>query len=156
MTKRVLALLILGFAASSNAGTLTFPVFSIDVTTDWKHGVEQRASDERGELISIYRPDGVGVLKLQSWVAPTDLSNDALRSLTNVEPTKLEWQEWGDLSGYQYSYTERGSFYRQWWLTTEPTARTILFIVYECDADAQEIEIEAIDEMVNSIRMNRS
>ena len=158
MTKRALAVLILGFAAGTSAETLTFPVFSIDVATDWQHRVEERTSgsDERGELISISRPDGVGVLKLQSWVAPADVSKDALRNLTNVEPTKLEWQEWGDLSGYQYSYTERGSFYKQWWLTSERTAWTILFIVYECDADAQEIEIEAIDEMVDSIRMNRS
>ena len=93
------------------------------------------------------------MLTLQSWVAPADVSNDALRNLTNVEPTKLEWLEWGDLSGYQYSYTERGSFYKQWWLTNE---RTVLFVVYECDADAQGIEIEVIDKMVNSIRMNRS
>lgn len=158
MIKRVLALLILGFAAGSNAETLTFPAFSIDVATDWKHGVEEHAfaSDERGELISIYRPDGVGTLKLLSWVAPADVSQDMLRNLTNVEPTKLEWREWGDVSGYQYSYTERGSFYKHWWLTNERTGRTILFIVYECDADAQEIEIEAIDEMVKSIRMNRS
>jgi hypothetical protein len=170
MTKRVLALLILGFAAGSSAETLTFPVFSIDVATDWKHRVEERTSgsDERGDartterarwssqLIIISRSDGVGVLTLQSWGAPADVSNDALRNLTNVEPTKLEWLEWGDLSGYQYSYTERGSFYKQWWLTNEPTARTILFVEYECDADAQEIEIEPIDEMVNSIRMNRS
>ena len=163
MTKRFLVLLIFGIAAGASAETLTFPVFSIEVETDWKHGVEERASDDRstsdsetlrwGELISIYRPDGVGKLRVQSWVAPADVSQAILRNLTNVEPTKLESQEWGDVSGYQYSYTERGSFYRHWWLTNE---RTVLFVVYDCDPDAQEIEIEAIDTMVGSIRMNRS
>ena len=33
--------------------------------------------------------------------------------------------------------------------------RTILFITYKCDADAQSIEVEAIDKMVNSIKMHR-
>ncbi len=156
MAKRLIALLIVGIASNLRADTLTFPVFSIDVAANWKHRVEERTlvSDERGELVSIYRPDGAGVLRIQSYVAPDDVSQGALRHLTNVEAsTKLRWQEWGDLSGYQYSYTERGSFYKQWWLTN---GRTILFITYDCDADAQQIEIEAIDKMVNSIKMNGS
>ena len=154
MTKRIIALLILGFAADLSAETRTFPEFSIDVVNSWKHRVEKRAfvSDERGELISIYRPGGVGVLRIQSYVAPGDVSRVVLRNLTNVEAsTRLTWQDWGDFSGYQYSYTESSSFYKQWWLTKE---RTILFITYNCDADAQQIEIEAIEKMVNSIRMN--
>ena len=156
MTKRVLALLIVGIAASLSAETLSFPEFSIDLATDWKHRVEERTfvSDERGELISIYRPDGVGVLRIQSYVAPDVVSKIVLRNLTNVEAsTELTWLEGGDFSGYQYSYTESGSFYKQWWLTNE---RTILFIVYNCDADAQQIEIEAIDKMVSTIKINRS
>ena len=156
LTKRVLALVIIGIAASLSAETLTFPEFSIDVATDWKHSVEERTfvSDVRGELISIFRPDGVGVLRIQSYVAPDDVSKVVLRNLTNVEAsTRLTWQKWGDFSGYQYSYTESSSFYKQWWLTND---RTILFITYECDADAQEIEIESIDDMVNSIQVNRS
>ena len=155
MVRGVFVLLILGIAASSSAETLTFPVFSIDVAADWTHGVEERASasDERGELISISRPDGVGRLRMLTWVASADVSQDKLRNLTNVEPTKLESQEWGGFSGYQYSYTERGSFYKHWWLTNE---RSVLFVVYDCDANARGIEIEAIDKMVSSIRMNRS
>ena len=112
MTKRVLALLIVGIAASLSAETLTFPVFSIDVATDWKHRVEERrlVSDERGELISIYRPDGVGVLRIQSYVAPDDVSKVVLRNLTNVEAsTRLTWQEWGDFSGYQYKFSYSSS-----------------------------------------------
>ena len=81
-----------------------------------------------------------------------DVGKVVLRNLTNVEAsTRLTWQEWGEVSGYQYSYTESGSFYKQWWLTHE---RTILFITYDCDADAQQIELEAIDKMVNSIKMS--
>ena len=154
MAKRIIALLILGFAADLSAETRTFPEFSIDVVNSWKHRVEERTfvSDERGKRISIYRPVGVGVLRIQSYVAPNDVSRVVLRNLTNVEAsTRLTWQDWGDFSGYQYSYTESSSFYKQWWLTKE---RTILFITYNCDADAQQNEIEAIEKMVNSIRMN--
>ena len=160
MTTRVLVLLIVGIAASLSAETLTSPVFSIDVATDWKHRIEERApvSDGWDDLISIYRPDGVGILNIQPFIAPGDFSKARLRLLTNVEAsTQLTWHEGEDFSGYQHSYTENGSFYKQWWLTNE---RKILFIVYTCDADAQpieiEVEIEAIDKMVNSIKLNRS
>ncbi len=156
MTKRIFTLLLVGIASSLSAETLTSPVFSIDLATDWKHRIEQRppAPDERGDLINIHRPDGVGELKIQSYIAPDDFSKARLRLLTNVEAsTRLTWHEGKGFSGYQHSYTENGSFYKQWWLKNE---RTILFIVYDCDVDAQQIEIEAIDKMVNSIKINRT
>jgi tRNA nucleotidyltransferase (CCA-adding enzyme) len=56
--------------------------------------------------------------------------------------------KWGDYSGYQYNYSERGSFYRQWWLAND---RTIIFIVFDSNTELEEIEIDEIDKIVNSI-----
>ncbi len=154
LIKRVLAFLILGTATSLSAETLTFPMFSIEVETGWKHSIEGHspASTERGGLISIFRPDGVGVLRIQLYVAPGDFSKARLRLLTNVEAsTQLNWHEGEDFSGYHHSYTENGTFYKQWWLRNE---RTMLLIIYDYDAGVQQIEIEAVNKMVKSIKKN--
>jgi hypothetical protein len=72
--------------------------------------------------------------------------------MTNVEwSTPLDWQNWGGNSGYQYDYWERASFYRQWWLANE---NGIIFIVYNSNTESKDIEIDEINEIVNSITVN--
>ncbi len=66
--------------------------------------------------------------------------------------TPLVWQIWGDNSGYQYDYWERASFYRQWWLANE---NGIIFIVYNSDTESKDIEIDEINEIVNSIVLKK-
>lgn len=152
ITLILLTLLMVAAPAGLRAESLTFPLFSIDVASGWNHRVEEhpRGSDGRGSLISIVRPGGVGVIRMQSNIPPVEVSKSALRNLTNVDAaTALVWKEWGDFSGYQHSYIEGGTFHRLWWLKNE---LTLLFIVYECDRDAQQVDIEMIDKMVNSIK----
>jgi hypothetical protein len=154
MTRFILTLLIIGISASSTAETRNFPMFSIDVPGDWTYDVEAgpTALDSGGGLISIYRPDGIGVLKMMSYVAPSIIGRDRLRLLTNVDSsTALVWREWGDFSGYQHNYVERESFFKQWWLLNE---KTMLLITYESDAGELQIEIETVEEMVTSIKIN--
>ena len=91
---------------------------------------------------------------MQSYDAPDVVSEDIMRKMTNLESsTPLTWQNWGSYSGYQYSYFERGLYYRQWWLANE---RTILFITYHCDPESKDIETEEIDKIVHSITVNNS
>ncbi len=140
---------------SSIAETLSFPSFRIEVGDGWVHSIERRpqAPHGWGDLISIYHPNGNGILKIQSYNAPDLVSEEILRNLTNVaSSTPLIWQNWGDYSGYQYDYFERGSFYRQWWLTDE---RTIIFIVYDSNTEPKDIEIDEINKIVNSITVNK-
>jgi hypothetical protein len=73
--------------------------------------------------------------------------------MTNVGwSTPLVWQIWGDNSGYQYDYWERPSFYRQWWLANE---NGIIFIIYNSNTESKDIEIDEINEIVNSISVNK-
>ena len=60
----------------------------------------------------------------------------------------LVWQNWGDYSSYQFDYQEKDSFYRQWWLTHK---YTIIFVTYDSSSEPGEIEIDEINEIVNSI-----
>jgi hypothetical protein len=154
--KTLLAIAIAGITTISNAETLSFPSFRIEVEDGWVHNLEResQAHSELGELIVIYHPNRNGVLKIQPYNAPDFVSRAILRNMTNVEsPTTLAWRKWGDYSGYQYDYAEGGSFYRQWWLTNE---RTIIFIVYESNIESRNIEIDEINKMVNSITVNTS
>lgn len=151
MMKMLLAMVIFGITTSSNAETLSFPTFRIEVEDDWVHSIDggPQAHHELGELIRIYHPNGNGILKMQSYSAPDFFSQEVLRNMTNVDSsTPLTWQNWGDYSGYQYNYLERGSFYRQWWLANE---RTIIFIVYDSNTESDDIEIDEINKIVKSI-----
>ncbi len=154
MMKILLAIAIFGITASSHAETLSFPSFRIEVEDGWLHSVERgpQAHHEVGELISIYNPNGNGIIKIQSYNAPDFVSKEILRNMTNVaSSTPLIRQNWGDYFGYQYDYLERGSFYRQWWLAIE---KTIIFFVYESNTESKDIEIDEINKIVDSITVN--
>jgi len=154
MMKLLLAIVIFGITTNSQAETLSFPSFRIEVEDGWVHSVERgpQANPEWGELISVYYPDGNGILNIRSFNAPDFVSKEILRNLTNVAAsTPLIWQNWGDYSGYQYDYLERGSFYRQWWLAIE---KTIIFFVYESNTESKNIEIDEINKIVDSITVN--
>ncbi len=153
--KTLLAIAIFGMTMSSNAETLAVPPFQIEVEDGWVHSIERgpQGNPEWGDLINIYHPNGNGILKIQPFNAPDFVSKEILRNLTNVaSSTPLIWQNWGDYSGYQYDYLERGSFYRQWWLAIE---RTIIFFVYESNTESKNIEIDEIIEIVKSITVNK-
>ncbi len=68
MMKTLFAIAIVGITTISNAETLFFPSFRIEVADDWVHDVERgpRVHNELGELINIYHPNGNGKLKIQS------------------------------------------------------------------------------------------
>ena len=156
MMKTLLAIAIFGMTTTSNAETLSFPYFRIEVEDGWVHSIERgsQAHYDWGESISIYHPNGNGILKMQPYSAPAFVSKETLRNMTNVDwSTPLIWQIWGDYSGYQYDYSEGGSFYRQWWLVNE---RTIIFIVYDSNIESKDIEIDEINKIVNSITVNTS
>lgn len=154
--KIFLAIALLGIATIVHAETLTFPSLRIEVEDDWAYYIDKGSQDhsELGALINIYHPNGNGVLRIQSYSAPNVVNRGMLRSMTNVDSAiTLDWQKWGDYFGFLYDYSEGDSFYRQWWLVNE---RTIIFIVYDSSVESNEIEIEEINKIVNSITVNNS
>ncbi len=150
----LLAIALFGASANAYSETLTFSSFRIEVEDAWVNSLEKtpQAHNEMSELISIYHPNGNGILKMQTVSAADFVTRETLRNMTNVErSTPLTWQDWGDYSGYQYDYSEAGSSYRQWWLVNQ---RTIIFVVYENSVEPTDIEIYEIDKIVNSMTVN--
>lgn len=151
MIRSIFVLLMAGISVESIAQTLDFSAFSIEVAPDWIHTVEQvtAISDTEAELITIFRPGVDGSLKLLAYSAPSPVDRERLRALTNVDNSiTLSWQAWGDFSGYEYSYIERQSFFKQWWLLNE---EAMLWITYESGVDKFQAEIEIIVMMIDSI-----
>ena len=150
--KTIFAIIIIAITTGLNAETLSFPSFRIEIQDGWEHSIENGPGDDSGGVISLRHPNGAGSLKIRSYNAPAVVSKDMLRNITNVDSsTPLTWKIWGDYSGYQYDYLERGSFYRQWWLSIEST---IVFFVYESNTESKNIEIDEINKIVNSITVN--
>ena len=152
--KNLFAIIIFAMTWSLNAETLSFSSFRIEIQDGWEYSIESGTGDDWGSVISLRHLDGVGIFKMRSYEAPAVVGEDILRNMTNVEAsTPLAWRNWGDYSGYQYSYFEGGSFYRRWWLANQ---RTILFITYQCDPESKDIETEEIDKIVRSITVNNA
>jgi hypothetical protein len=150
--KYSLALIALTLTTSLNAETLSFPGFGIEVPDDWEHSIESGPGGDWGNTISLRHPQGAGILKLRSYHAPAAVSEGILRNMTNLDSViPLSWQDWGDYSGYQYSYAESGAYYRQWWLTN---GRTIVFSTYQCEAASKDSEVDAIDAIIRSLTVS--
>jgi len=151
--KAIFAIVIIATATSLSAETLSFPSFEIDMADGWEHSVETGPGDDRGGVITFYHPGGVGSLKILSYDAPGIVSEGRLRNMTNVDASMpLTWQHWGDYSGYQYDYRERGALFRQWWLVN---VQTLVFITYQGDPESQDTDMEDVDGMVRSLTVRK-
>ena len=152
--KTLLSVTLLAVAPSLFAETLSQPSFRIEVDDGWVHSIEKgpQSQDGFGDLISIHHPNRAGVLKIQSYPVPNSVDPKRLREMTNVDwSEQLDWESWGDFSGYQHNYSEGGLFYRQWWLTGK---KTIVFFVHSASAEPKQAEKNEINKIVRSITAN--
>ncbi len=151
MRKYILPVFFLALASSSFAEMLAQPTFKMEVADGWVHTLEHNRTDWP-EVISLSHPERSGVLKIVSYHAPAMVSRRVLREMTNVDWSKqLAWESWGEFAGYRYSYSESGSFFRQWWLTDE---QTILFFVYNATTEPGRAEADEVERMVRSVMTN--
>ena len=154
MPRNLVAIAFFLLSTSTFAETLSFPFFQIEIRNDWHYEIEPAPGDVSKQLVRIHGPNAIGTLSIRSLDAPSIVSAEMLRKLTNLERSiDLAWEDWGGYSGYQFDYIENGTYFRHWWLAHE---RTILVISYECEPALRDIENEEIDRIVNSIRASGS
>lgn len=152
LTKYLICLLISAASVGSATAALeSFQEFSVEIPDGWNHRLDEHRSNNQGfgPTITIARPGGSGELKIVSYHSPVIVDELTLRNFTNVDASvQLDLEEWGDFAGYQYSYRENDSYFRQWWLSNRTT---ILVLVYESETAASSAEIQVVDAMVASI-----
>ena len=152
--KYFLSVTLFALAPGLFAQTLSQPLFRVDVDDGWVYSIEKRpqSPDGWGDLVSVHHPSRTGVLKILSFSLPNLVDPTRLREMTNVDwSEQLDWESWGDFSGYQYSYSEKGMFHRQWWLAGE---KTIVIFVYSAGAEPKQVEKNEINKIVRSITAN--
>lgn len=147
----ILLVTLFALTPSLFAETLSQPSFRIELADGWVPSI-RKTHDGLGDRISVHHPRRTGVLKFQSYRAPNSVDPKTLREMTNVDSSEqLDWESWGDFSGYQYSYHEEGVFYRQWWLADK---KTIVFFVHSAKGEPKETEKREIDKIVLSLTAN--
>lgn len=149
----ILASLCSGCLFDPAVESLAFDYFQLELRDGWQHRIEKApAAPYQGDLITIEGPARIGTLQIQAYVAPRTVSKDILRNMTNVNHSlDLAMQRWGDFSGFDYAYVEKKVSYRQWWLADD---LTMIFITYQRPHDSRDVESDAIDTIVGSLRLN--
>jgi hypothetical protein len=137
-------------ASGLMAETARLSTFSIAVPDQWTQTIQASSRQSWGSTLSLVPPGGEGVMLITTFEAPGKITQEKLRNLTNVEHSvPLKWQNWGDLAGFQYDYSEGKHSFRQWWLTNEKAA---VFVVYQYENDGGGIDSSVINTTVRSIR----
>ena len=97
----------------------------------------------------IFHPDKEGTFQIGLIISlPKTPTQSRMRLLTNLDSSVvLNWQKWGNSSGYHYEHAEQGKFYRQWWLTNH---NRILAVVYSSMTNDESLR-GVVDEMVKSL-----
>ena len=124
--------------------------FELAIPVGWQY--EKVTQPNKQVVTQIFHPDKDGVFQIGSIVSlPGTPTQSRMRLLTNLDSTLDQpWKKWGELSGYQYEYTEAGRFYRQWWLTHH---NKVLFVVYSSKVKDESLR-SVIDEMVKSLTIS--
>ena len=125
-------------------------VARINLPRNWLFSVEQSSSRDQREVITARNPDGTGLLYIQSMLLPDKIREEALRNLTNVDSSvQLSFDSWGDYSGFQYDYAERGVFFRQWWLSDD---QDLVLISYQSLVALSDAVVLQLEEIVRSLQ----
>ena len=136
--------------STAESKAISLGSFEIAIPEGWQY--EKVTQPNKQVVTRIFHPDKVGVFQIGSIVSlPGTPTQSRMRLLTNLDSSlDLTWQKWGELSGYQYDYTESGKFYRQWWLTHH---NKVLFVVYSSKVKDESLR-SVIDEMVKSLTIS--
>ncbi len=122
------------------------PDWNIDIPADWE-------ADQDEDYLILYDPDGVGALNLSGMVTDAEVTDADLREFAaeHLEAgAKIREVELGDFTGFTLNYREGDEYWQEWFLRSGPIA---LFVTYNCEYDDKGVEDEALEEILNSLRI---
>ncbi len=122
--------------------------WQINLPDDW-------ISETEEECVSIYHPNGPGMLEISASLQPEIISDDDLMALTDEHLEKGAHPEKttiGDFSGIELSYEDDGVFWREWYLRQ---GELLLFATYNCDTGDEEKEEGMLDVILATLRRQK-
>ncbi len=104
------------------------------------------------ECVTMYHPDGVGVLQIsaavsESAVTDSDLQEFARKHLDRGARTRAV--SCGDFAGFTLAFGTEDAYWRHWYLRS---GRRMLFATYNCDPEDLEQEDNAICRIMAALR----
>lgn len=123
-------------------------------TTLWSATLPAHWEVEQEEEFHIFhRPDGFGALEISTVEHDQDVSSDFLQELAaehleaGAPPAEVKF---GPFKGFELSYEVDDEYWREWYLST---GRLILFATYNCAAEDEDLEDEAVSAILQSLRV---
>ena len=126
--------------------TLSTSLWKLILRPQWEGELDE-------DCATACRPGGVGALQLSAYqkdngaVTDDDLLEFASESVptdTLAQPVRL-----GAFSGLSYRYLEGATVWRRWFLRA---GRTLLFVTYNCDQGAADVETDDVDLTLHSLQ----
>jgi hypothetical protein len=120
--------------------------WSIELAPGW-------FAEREVDCTSIWREDGVGALQISTYKYDTGLTPvDDLSDLMSgafPDDTSIKSVTCGQFAGVGVEYEIDEKFWQKRWLTSGPL---LVFVTYNSDAKDRAVEIEAINEMLATLK----
>ena len=120
--------------------------WSIELAPDW-------FAEREADCTSIWREDGVGALQISAYKYDTGLApeNDLDEFMSGEFPgdTPIRSVTCGQFAGVGVEYEIDEKFWQKRWLTS---GALLVFVTYNSDAKDRSVEIEAINEMLATLK----
>jgi len=140
------------FTAVLNAETIETDNYTVESPDNWR--VER--IDRETSRIALYPSETFTRLQLAARNLDNVLmvSHEWLRDYTSLDPAiALEWENWGELAGYNYQYEVRLQQRRTWWLTD---GHQVLMATFSTAMDDRiDTYQENLEEIIRSIRLKK-
>ena len=113
------------------------------------------AAECDADCVSFWRENGVGALQISAYKHSSGtISDGELRNLLKDEIPESAVPQCitcGEFVGVEIDYVTEGIFWRKLWLTHGPL---LVFITYNSDGEDNNVERQAVDEMLSSLKTN--
>ena len=120
--------------------------WSIELAPDW-------FAEREADCTSIWREDGVGALQISAYKYDSGLTpEDDLHDFMSGEfpaDTPIKSVTCGQFAGVGVEYEIDEKFWQKRWLTSGPL---LVFVTYNSDAKDRAVEVEAINEMLATLK----
>jgi hypothetical protein len=123
-----------------------FKRWSIKLPDAWK-------AEKKGYCVTFRTENGVGLLQIitcrldSKSVTYHDLQGSTEDKL--VEGVELQNIKCGEFTGMGISYLVDGDYWRKWWLWRDSV---LLYATYNCLAQEHLVEMDVVDQMMNSLK----
>jgi hypothetical protein len=109
-------------------------------------------TDKQGYCVSL-RTNGVGLLQITTYRHDNkDITYNNLLGFTEdklIEGVELQNISCGEFAGIGISYLVDGNYWRKWWLWRDTV---LLYVTYNCPAEKRLVEMDVVDQMMNSLK----